>query len=112
MATLSNGSIPTVKVETPYDSNVKDEPMDEDTVPYMDDPDEDGGDLNLANAKNEVWLGRVTRSLWATLSKLGTTGDDEEIEVGTIRVEGPESRPQRVRTRSRQILLRLIKYRR
>ncbi|RMZ89315.1 hypothetical protein DV736_g3453, partial [Chaetothyriales sp. CBS 134916] len=92
MASLSNGPVPIVKVE---DDMVKDEPMDDDAVPYMDDPDDEGGDLDFSGAKQEVWLCHVPRTLWAALSKLGTM-DDDEIEIGTIRVEGPEARPHRV----------------
>ncbi|RMD40937.1 hypothetical protein DV735_g4181, partial [Chaetothyriales sp. CBS 134920] len=93
MAALSSGPVPIVKVE---DDVVKDEPMEDDAVPYMDDPDDEGGDLDFTGAKQEVWLGHVPRTLWGVLSKLGTIDDDDEIEIGTIRVEGPESRPQRV----------------
>ena len=96
MATLVNGGVPTVKVEALHDGRIKEEAMDDDTVPYMDDQDEDGGDLDFTGAKRELWLGHVPRSLWSILSKLGTMDDDEEIEIGTIRTEGPESRPQRV----------------
>ena len=95
MASLANGSIPTVKVESSHDDEIKDEPM-EDTVPYMDDQDDDGGDIDFAGAKREIWLGHVPRALWNILSQIGTKDDDEEIEIGTIRAEGPESRPQRV----------------
>ncbi|RMZ79701.1 hypothetical protein DV738_g3218, partial [Chaetothyriales sp. CBS 135597] len=93
MAALSSGPVPIVKVE---DDVVKDEPMEDDAVPYMDDPDDEGGDLDFSAAKQDVWLGHVPRTLWGVLSKLGTVDDDNEIEIGTIRVEGPESRPQRV----------------
>ncbi|RMZ84020.1 hypothetical protein DV737_g1360, partial [Chaetothyriales sp. CBS 132003] len=93
MAALPNGPVPIVKVE---DDMVKDEPMEDDAVPYMDDPDDEGGDLDFSGAKQEVWLGHVPRTLWAVLSKVGTMDDDDEIEIGTIRVEGPETRPQRV----------------
>lgn len=50
-----------------------------------DDIYEDAGDLDFSNAGQNLWLSRIPRSLWEYWSKLD---DDEEIEIGTIRVEG------------------------
>lgn len=55
---------------------------------------EDAGDLDFANAAQSVWLSRIPRSLWEHWSKLD---DDEEIQVGTIRIEGDPSDIKRVR---------------
>ena len=54
---------------------------------------EDAGDLDFTNAAQSVWLSRIPRSLWEHWSKLD---DDEEIQVGTIRIEGDPSDIKRV----------------
>ena len=84
MATLANGAVPGIKIDPAAEYSVKDEPMEDDNMPYMDDAD---GDLDFSGAKQNLWLGRVPRGLWNVLSKLGTMGDDDEIEIGTIREE-------------------------
>ena len=78
--------IPTVKVEHAPSPNVKDEDSDYDASPYPDDDDiyEDAGDLDFATAQQNVWLSHVPKSLWESLASFE---DDEEIEIGTIRVE-------------------------
>ena len=93
MATL-NGGLPSLKVEDASSMMIKDEAMDDALSPYMeDDIYEDAGDLDFTNAEKRVWLSHIPRSLWETLSTL--EGDDE-IEIGTLRVEGTESQPSRV----------------
>ncbi|EXJ86212.1 hypothetical protein A1O1_06582 [Capronia coronata CBS 617.96] len=95
MATLQGSGVPRVKLEPP-DQNIKPEPMDESPSPYMEEDDdiyEDTGDLDFSQAQQPLWLSHVPRTLWEALSKLQ---DDDEIEIGTIRVEGPESNPSRV----------------
>jgi hypothetical protein len=99
MAAVPGGVIPSVKVEN-ADANIKSEAMDVDMPsPYADD-DEDGfedtGDLDFSQVQQQLWLSHIPRSLWQALSQLG---DDEEVDLGTIRVEGPEDNPQRVRGR-------------
>lgn len=59
-----------------------------------DDLYEDAGDLDFTNAAQNVWLSRIPRSLWENWSKLD---DEEEIQVGTIRIEGEPSDIKRVR---------------
>jgi transcription initiation factor TFIIF subunit beta len=85
-------------MESIPDVNIKPEPMDEDTPsPYVDEDDdmyEDAGDLDFSQSQQQLWLSHIPRTLWETLSKLQ---DDDEMEIGTIRVEGPESNPSRVR---------------
>ena len=97
MATVQNPGIPRVKLESALDGNVKHEQMDvEMTSPYTDDGDdglEDGGDLDFTNAQQQLWLASIPRTLWSEWSGIGL---DEEIEIGTIRVEGPPDNPQRV----------------
>ncbi|EXJ85068.1 hypothetical protein A1O3_05743 [Capronia epimyces CBS 606.96] len=95
MATLQGSVIPRVKLEPP-DQAIKPEPMDESPSPYVDEDDdiyEDTGDLDVSQAQQPLWLSHIPRTLWETLSKLQ---DDDEIDIGTIRVEGPESNPSRV----------------
>lgn len=58
-----------------------------------DDLYEDAGDLDFANSAQNVWLSRIPRSLWDNWSKLD---DDEEIQIGTIRIEGEPSDIKRV----------------
>lgn len=100
MATLQGTGIPRVKLEPVPDQNVKQEPMDVDMVsPYPEDDDdvyEDAGDIDFSQAQQQLWLSHIPRSLWEGWTKLD---DDEEIEIGTIRIEGPESNPTRVRLR-------------
>jgi len=95
MAALQGSGVPRIKLESVPDQNVKQEPMDDTPSPMMDDEDvyEDAGDLDFSNAQQQLWLSHIPRSLWETLLKLV---DDDEIEIGTIRVEGSESNPTRV----------------
>ncbi|KAI9925026.1 hypothetical protein ASPWEDRAFT_45159 [Aspergillus wentii DTO 134E9] len=64
----------------------------------LDDEDiyEDEGDLDFTNAANNVWLSRIPRPLWEHWSKFD---DDEEIQLGTIRIEGPPNDIKRVSLR-------------
>lgn len=94
-------SLPTFKLES-ADAHVKAEIPDtpspaaiSDT--YMDDADVEDPDLDLSNANTPFWLTKLPRHLWETLSKAGD--DNEIIELGTIRVEGPLRDPQRVSLR-------------
>ncbi|KAK4943877.1 hypothetical protein LTR10_016593 [Elasticomyces elasticus] len=98
MATLQGSSMPRVKLESLPDANVdiKPEPMDDSPSPYMDEDDdmyEDTGDTDFSQSQQQLWLSHIPRQLWETLSRLQ---DDDEIEIGTIRVEGPETNPSRV----------------
>ncbi|KAL4889318.1 transcription initiation factor IIF, beta subunit-domain-containing protein [Aspergillus ambiguus] len=92
--------VPQVKQDpdaaTPY---IKTDPDDKDTVlADIDDEDlyEDAGDLDFSSAGQNVWLSRLPRSLWEYWSKLD---DDEEIQIGTIRIEGPPNDIKRVSLR-------------
>lgn len=94
-AVLPIMSVP-MKLESIPDHHVKMEPPADTPSPYMDDIDdamEEAGDLDFSHAQQQFWLGHLPRSLWEALSKVG---DDAEIELGTIRVEGPEADPKRV----------------
>lgn len=68
---------------------------------------EDAGDLDFSQAGQNVWLSRLPRQLWENWAHLD---DDEEIEIGTMRVEGTPNDIKRVSSMqcasffSRQIL--------
>lgn len=96
MATLQGSGVPRVKLESVPDITIKPEPMEDTPSPSVDDDDmyEDTGDLDFSQSQQQLWLSHIPRTLWDTLSKLQ---DDEEMEIGTIRVEGPETKPSRVR---------------
>ncbi|KAK2784856.1 hypothetical protein FQN53_008189 [Emmonsiellopsis sp. PD_33] len=57
---------------------------------------EDTGDLDFANAMQDVWLTRIPKMLWENWSRLE---DDEEIQIGTVRVEGGPTDIKRVSLR-------------
>ena len=95
MASLHDRPIPSVKVEAAREDAVKQEDEDVDMPsPYMDDDAEDETpDLDFKQAQQQLWISQVPRELWDIWSKLG---DDAEIEIGTLRVEGSDSNPSRV----------------
>lgn len=72
------------------DPDTKDAVLDD-----LDDEDiyEDAGDLDFSAAGQSVWLSRLPRQLWEHWSSLE---DDEEIEIGTIRLEGEANDIKRV----------------
>lgn len=81
---------------SPY---IKPDPETKDTVlADIDDEDvyEDDGDLDFTNADQSLWLSRIPRSLWEHWSKLD---DDDEIQIGTVRIEGDINNPKRVSLR-------------
>lgn len=59
---------------------------------------EDAGDLDFTQAGQNVWLSRLPRSLWEHWAHLD---DDEEIEIGTMRVEGTPNDIKRVSKKTR-----------
>lgn len=54
---------------------------------------EDAGDLNFAGSEQGVYLTRLPRFLWEKWSKLD---DNQEIRIGTVRVEGTPGDIKRV----------------
>jgi hypothetical protein len=76
--------------------NIKQDPDSKDTVlADIDEEDlyEDAGDLDFTSAGQSVWLSRLPRQLWEHWAHLD---DDEEIEIGTMRVEGTPDDIKRV----------------
>ena len=63
--------------------------------PYMEEDDiyEDAGDLDFTNAAQPLWLARLPAAMWNAWADMA---DDEEIELGTVRIEGDFSAPTRV----------------
>lgn len=62
-----------------------------------DDIYEDAGDLDFSASAQNVWLTRLPQQLWdhwATTDE--NADDDEEIEIGTIRIEGDPGDMKRV----------------
>lgn len=59
-----------------------------------DDIYEDAGDLEFNGAEQGLFLAKVPKFLWDTWSKLD---DNQEIQIGTVRVEGSLSDIKRVR---------------
>ncbi|KAJ5367098.1 Transcription initiation factor IIF beta subunit [Penicillium brevicompactum] len=57
---------------------------------------EDAGDLDFTSANQSVWLSRLPKQLWEHWAHLN---DDDEIEIGTMRVEGPPEDIKRVSLR-------------
>lgn len=78
-----------VEQDGPLDSaRVKIEPPSTATSPTAhsdDDIYEDAGDLDFSQAVQGLYLSRIPKYLWESWSKLK---DDQEIRLGTIRVEG------------------------
>lgn len=75
---------------------IKPDPDNKDMVfADMDDDDlyEDAGDLDFTEAGQNVWLSRLPRQLWENWAQID---DDEEIEIGTMRIEGDSSDLKRV----------------
>lgn len=85
---------PTIKIEGPV--NVKMEDADSPgslaSEQFMDDV-EDDPELNTVEAQKALWMARFPPWLWTALEH---ANDDEEIDLGTIRVEGALDNPERV----------------
>jgi transcription initiation factor TFIIF subunit beta len=79
-------AVPSIKVESDMKDDIRQILEDEDIY-------EDAGDLDLSAAAQDVWLTRLPRPLWENWANLN---DDEEIEIGTVRVEGPPTDIKRV----------------
>ena len=54
---------------------------------------EDAGDLDFSGAIQGIYLTRIPRLLWENWSKLD---DDQEIQIGTVRIEGVPGDVKRV----------------
>ncbi len=83
---LVDGEIPKIKSE--IDSVAASPSAQTDDEIY-----EDAGDLDFAGTTQGIYLTRIPKYLWETWSKLD---DDEEIHLGTIRIEGGSGNINRV----------------
>jgi len=86
--------IPSVKLEGD-DMNVKMEDVSSPSAvsdTYMDDADDDP-ELNFDEVNRLLWTSKLPKYLWEVLAK---ASDDDEIELGTIRVEGSFDNPDRI----------------
>ena len=83
-----------IKSEPGFAMNVK---MEGDTImtsPGAEDIyEDDQGDIDFSHYSSDIFLARLPKYLWKSWDKLG---DDEEIEIGTLRVEGPAEDPTAV----------------
>lgn len=77
------------------DSKIKPEPEGVGASPAAQDDDvyEDAGDLDFSGAEPGLYLTRIPKFLWEQWSKLD---DNQEIQIGTLRVEGDLSDIKRV----------------
>ncbi|PYH97828.1 transcription initiation factor iif, beta subunit [Aspergillus ellipticus CBS 707.79] len=92
--------------QSPYikpDPYIKADPDSKEAVlADIDDEDlyEDAGDLDFSAAAQSVWLSRIPRSLWEHWSNLSNGGDDdEEVQIGTMRIESKPNDIKRVSLR-------------
>lgn len=100
MASSFGADIPSIKVEHGGHNGqalpIKQDPDAMVTSPGInseEDVYEDAGDLDFHNADQNIFLTRIPKLLWESWSKLD---DDQEIQIGRIRVEGPIDDPKRV----------------
>ncbi|KZF23855.1 hypothetical protein L228DRAFT_246706 [Xylona heveae TC161] len=86
----------TVKTEPGVEPRIKPDPDSAEQSPVaFEDEDiyEDAGDLDFSHAGNPVWLMRIPKILWENWSNIG---DDEEIQIGTVRLEGTQQHVNRL----------------
>ncbi|KAI9713310.1 MAG: hypothetical protein M1812_006669 [Candelaria pacifica] len=94
MAALNGGAIPSIKVErvnasmSGIEPHIKPDPDAQGASPataFEEDIYEDAGDLDYSQAKQPIWLTRIPKFLWDNWSEIDL---DQEIQLGTVRVEG------------------------
>lgn len=85
----------TVKAEPDYGNNIniKAEQSSSPIAAASDDDLDEAGDLDFADGKTPLWLLRLPKSLWENWSKLD---DDEEFQIGMLRVEKSGNETKRV----------------
>lgn len=103
MATVQEAAVPSVKADPDIkhingtDAFVYHE-ADLMNIPTADDDIyEDAGDLDFSDAARGLYLTRIPTYLWESWSQLD---ENEEIRLGTVRVEGSFDRPSRVSSES------------
>lgn len=103
MTSAYSADVPSIKVETLQDAavgrdvRIKPDPDGLTASPghqIEEDIYEDAGDLDFSGADQGFYLTKLPKFLWDSLSKLDAK---QEIQVGTIRVEGDMGDIKRVR---------------
>lgn len=54
---------------------------------------EDAGALDMSAAKDNIWLTRMPKFTWEALANLK---DDDEVQIGTLRMQGDRQAPNKV----------------
>ena len=99
MTTVQGTAVPGLKLDPDSksidtaDLPVKYEPALMDMSLADEDIYEDAGDLEFAEASRGLYLTRIPKYLWKHWSKLD---NEQEIRLGTVRVEGSLEKPARV----------------
>jgi transcription initiation factor TFIIF subunit beta len=92
-----NGNYRPIKSEpTGFDGQFKQESYSQPNTPsQLDEEDiyEDAGDLDFSQADQNAWLVRLPNYVWDSWSKIG---EDEEIRLGTVRMEPGADGKQKV----------------
>ena len=99
MTTTQGAGVPGVKMDLDQKSGnswIKSEPDLMTVAPALhtdEDIYEDAGDLDFAASSQNLYLTRIPKMLWENWSQLD---DDQEILLGTVRVEGSSDQVNRV----------------
>ena len=99
MTTIQGPGVPGVKMDPDNKSGngwIKTEPDLISVAPALqldEDIYEDAGDLDFAASSQSLYLTRIPKMLWENWSQLD---DDQEILLGTVRVEGSSNQVNRV----------------
>lgn len=99
MTTTYGSNVPSMKVENPMNGQTPQMKPDSDSTgaspaaPLDDDLYEDAGDLEFAGADQGLFLTRLPKFLWEHWSQLD---DNQEVTIGTVRVEGGPEKFERV----------------
>lgn len=113
---MLGGDAPSIKVEPTQpdpngqDARIKPDPDSLGASPgpqLEDDIYEDAGDLEFSGAEQGLYLAKVPKFLWDNWSKLD---DNQEIQIGTVRVEGDLNDIKRVRPGPQIDRLILVRY--
>ena len=100
MTTTYGSDVPGIKVENPTNGQTPHIKPESDSIgaspaPHTDDDlYEDAGDLEFAGADQGLYLTRVPKFLWERWSRLD---DNQEVTIGTVRVQGGLENVKRVR---------------
>lgn len=99
MSNTYGSDVPSIKVENPMNGQTPQMKPDLDSIGASpsahtdDDLYEDAGDLEFAGADQGLYLTRVPKFLWERWSQLD---DNQEVTIGTVRVEGGPDKIKRV----------------